>query len=260
MDAGWIESVRLLYSGSVTFMVERLKKEMKAMRYCCLFLMLWCCVMPGSRVSAQSKTLMERPIADAPSFAKLALVIGVGEYEHASRLAPHTHKDARAFAQLLRTQFGFPDAAITLMTDEAGTPDRLRPTYAHLRSALNSLVNRVTEKTEVIIYFSGQGVRVEDQDWLVPLDGDPGDVKGLCINYAEFHNRLETRNPGRALVIVDACRNLEGGKSDVGSGVLWAKWFWQRAVNRVPLWFPLRVLYLSRLCQRPLKLSSVRPF
>lgn len=166
----------------------------------------------------ENKTLTVRSLADAPSFAKRALVIGVGQYEHAGSLAPVTYNDARSFAELLRARFGFSDDAVTLLTDAPGTPESRRPTYIHLRNAFKTLLAGVNDKSEVVVYFSGHGTRAEDHDWLVPMDGVSSDVDATCINYDEFKSRLSTASPARALLVVDACRNLSGGKDAGPSG------------------------------------------
>ncbi|MCW3097158.1 MAG: exported protein of unknown function [Chthonomonadaceae bacterium] len=176
------------------------------------------CLLTSAAALAQDKTLTVRPIADAPSFVKRALVIGIGQYEHAGSLAPTTYNDAQRFADLLKTQFKFPEEAVTLLTDAPGTPDSRRPTYIHLLNALETLLAGINEKTEVIVYFSGHGIRVNDHDWLVPLDGLPSKVASTCINYDDFKSQLNTRVPARALLIVDACRNLSGGKDAGSSG------------------------------------------
>jgi sulfatase modifying factor 1 len=176
------------------------------------------CLGLTTKGSAQDKTLTVRSIAEAPAFAKRALIIGIGEYEHATSLAPTTYNDAKAVADLLQKQFGFPTESIVLMTDAPDTPDKLRPTFIHLKSAISNLLNSINEKSEVVIYFTGHGTRAENHDWLVPLDGLPAEVETTCINYDDFRSRLETKVPARALLIVDACRNLSGGKDAGSSG------------------------------------------
>ncbi len=188
------------------------------MRQFALLFLLWCATVASGRVLAQDKTLTVRSIAESPSFAKRALVIGVGQYEHAGSLAPTTYNDARRFADLLKTQFKFPDEAITLLTDAPGTPNSQHPTFIHLRNAFKTLLAGLNDKSEVVVYFSGHGTRAEDHDWLVPMDGLPSDVNATCINYDEFKSQLNTRTPARALLIVDACRNLSGGKDAGSSG------------------------------------------
>jgi hypothetical protein len=176
------------------------------------------CLGLTTKGSAQEKTLTVRSIAEAPAFAKRALVIGIGDYEHAASLAPTTYNDAKKVADLLQKQFGFPAESIVLMTDAPDTPDKLRPTFIHLKSAISTLLNGINEKSEVVIYFSGHGTRADNHDWLVPLDGLPAEVESTCINYDDFRSRLDTKAPARALLIVDACRNLRGGKDGGPSG------------------------------------------
>jgi hypothetical protein len=189
------------------------------MRYLRLLVLLLCsCTLLNGHVFAQEKTLTVRSIAEAPAFAKRALVIGIGDYEHAASLAPTTYNDAKKVRDLLQKQFGFPAESIVLMTDAPDTPDKLRPTYIHLKSAISTLLNGINEKSEVVIYFSGHGTRADNHDWLVPLDGLPAEVETTCINYDDFRSRLETKVPARALLIVDACRNLRGGKDGGPSG------------------------------------------
>jgi uncharacterized caspase-like protein len=182
---------------------------------------------PGG--SAQEKTLTVRSIAEAPAFTKHALIIGIGEYEHAASLAPTTYNDAKKVRDLLQKQFGFPAESIVLMTDAPDTPDKLRPTYMHLKSAISTFLTDINEKSEVVIYFSGYETRADNHDWLVPLDGLPAEVETTCINYDDFRSRLDAKFPARALLIVDACRNLardrpfEGGVSRVLLGPQFAE-------------------------------------
>jgi uncharacterized caspase-like protein len=166
--------------------------------------------------SAQEKTLTVRPLADAPAIVKRALVVAVSNYEHANPL-PETLNDARAYVAWLKS-IGFPDNAITVMTDAPDTPEKRRPTYTHLIAAFDTLLNGIDDKSEVVIVFTGHGTRFGDHDWLMPLDGLASNVKATCIDYDEFKSRLNTQGPGRALLIVDACRNLQGGKDAGSSG------------------------------------------
>jgi formylglycine-generating enzyme required for sulfatase activity len=160
---------------------------------------------------------LREPIAASPSFAKRALVIGVSNYENVAPLGA-TARDALAVADFLEKRMGFPKESIVLMTDLAATPERLRPTARRVRRQVQTLLEGVTEQSEVVVFFSGHGVRHQDEDWLVPLDGDPQDIAGSCVSYTKLRNRLETLRPRRALLLVDACRNLLGGKSATGSG------------------------------------------
>src|SRR5205823_3633046 len=69
---------------------------------------------------------------------------------------------------------------------------------------------------------SGHGARHNDQDWLVPSDGDPDNVPETAISYDRLKRQLETKRPHRVLLVMDACRNVRGGKdiapSEFGAG------------------------------------------
>ena len=168
------------------------------------------------RAFAQTKRLVEVPISDAPSYAKRALVIGVTDYA----LAPQLHvcaNDAKEFATLLKLRFGFSD--VTLMTDDPATPLSLRPTCANLRRAVHGLLKGIVPgKSEVVLFYSGHGVRYGDSDWLVPEDGDPSDISRSCVNYSVIVQALNTERPKRAFLVTDACRSLLSGKGVGGSG------------------------------------------
>ena len=170
--------------------------------------------LPASLLWAQDKRLVEVPISDAPSYAKRALVIGVTDYDVCPKLTV-CGNDAKEFADLLKTKFGFSD--VILMTDEPGTAGAMRPTQRNVKRALETLYNGlIPEKSEVVLFFSGHGTRARDlggndADWLIPNDGDAQDVPGTCLNYDAIKQRLATLRPARVLLVTDACRNLLGG-------------------------------------------------
>jgi formylglycine-generating enzyme required for sulfatase activity len=164
-----------------------------------------------------AKTLTVRSLADAPKFAKRALVIGVQDYQFARKLKV-CDNDAAEFAALLKARFGFTDDAITLMTDAPDTALERWPSYTRLIHTLRTFLAGVDEKSEVVIYFSGHGTVVDNRDYLVPQDGDPQDVTHTCISYTDLKSEMETKRPARVLLIIDACRNLQDGKGDAPSG------------------------------------------
>ncbi len=191
------------------------------MRFLILALLL--AMLPTIPTGAQTSAmdLVETPIADAPSYAKYALVIGVTDYDSCARL--HVcNNDARDFADLLKSHFGFEN--VVLMTDDPSTDPSLRPTQRHITKALNTMYSGIIGgKSEVVFFFSGHGTRASDAagadtDWIVPEDGDPSDVPGTCINYDAIRQRLATLLPRRVLLFTDACRSLLGNKSLDKSG------------------------------------------
>jgi formylglycine-generating enzyme required for sulfatase activity len=182
---------------------------------------------------AQDKDLVQVPISAAPSYAKVALVIGINDYQFTSKLGMCVN-DANAMTKFLQTKMGFTRQSITLMTDAPGGDKRLEPTYTKMRRAIEAFIESVDEKSEVVFFYSGHGVRLNNEDYLVPQDGSAQDIATTCINYNALKNRLETKNPRRVLLIVDACRNVFDGKGDGGSG------FGDGAAPREPQFAELR--------------------
>ncbi|HEY3328723.1 MAG TPA: SUMF1/EgtB/PvdO family nonheme iron enzyme [Capsulimonadaceae bacterium] len=198
---------------------------MRLLEYTVCFVLLLLCLPFASSaaetVSLPSKQIIESPVARTPSFAKYALVIGVTDYESASRLSV-CGKDALNFASLLKTKFGFD--GVIVMTSEPGATAASRPTQRKIKKALEELYTGIVPGvSEVVVYFSGHGTRSKDHsgndaDWLVPEDGDPKDVPGSCINYTSIRERLVTLRPKRVLLVTDACRDLLGAKGVGPSG------------------------------------------
>ena len=159
------------------------------------------------------------PISDSSSSSKRALIVGVRNYERIEQLT-NCSRDARAFAQMLQDKLKFPREAITLLAD--ADPDAAgdrEPTHDNLSEAVDTFLKGIDEQSEVVFFFSGHGVRVNDTDWLVPRDGNPELVNQTCINYNRIKEALKTRRPHRALLITDACRNLlDSGTGQSGFG------------------------------------------
>jgi formylglycine-generating enzyme required for sulfatase activity len=168
-----------------------------------------------------TKRIIATPISDAPSYAKYALVIGVTDYDSASKLTV-CGKDAINFASMLKSRFGFEN--VVLMTDEAGTDKAMKPTQRNIKKALENLYTGIIpDKSEVVFFYSGHGTRARDvggndADWLVPEDGEPRDVPGTCISFSGIRERIATLRPKRVLLITDACRDLLGNKGVGSSG------------------------------------------
>ena len=65
-------------------------------------------------------------------------------------------------------------------------------------------------------FFSGHGIRHNEQDYLMPLDGDPEDVEHTGIPTQLISNYLRSCGADNVVMILDACRS--GGKKS-GEGI-----------------------------------------
>jgi len=169
-----------------------------------------------------------------------ALVVGVGTYEQASPLQ-FSGDDAKAFADFLKKQWGYPDTSVTLMTDDASDAG-LRPTLANLQAQVKALVEATTKDTEVVVYFAGYGARQAREEWLVPTDGNPKNIPATSLSSDRLVNDLVAKRPKRALLFLDADRNLQISSESVTVAT--------RAFRSAPRGMELGVIYSCEAGER----------
>lgn len=67
-------------------------------------------------------------------------------------------------------------------------------------------------------FFAGHGWRHEERDYLMPLDGDPGDVESTAISLYYITERLRRCGADNVVLLVDACRSASGRRDGLGIG------------------------------------------
>lgn len=136
------------------------------------------------------------------SAKKLALVVGVNDYENLSSLM-NAVNDADAIALTLRDNLDF--EYVKLIKDP-------ETSFAQIRSAWAELLANVERDDTVVFFFSGHGLEVGALNFLLPKDVPlnpifPSEVAlGLQEMMDEVARRPE-RKPALSVFIVDACRN-----------------------------------------------------
>jgi len=168
----------------------------------------------GGQEDERIRDLKRIPVKDVPPLSKWALVVGVSGYQRATKLNA-TINDAKQFKDFLIRSWGFREEHVILMTDDSPSPN-LVPTGPNLMEQMEFLVKGANRDSQVVFYFSGHGVSIKPKDYLVPLDGRPSNIERTCVSFTDFREELKAKNPKRALLFVDACRNLEEG---VRSGI-----------------------------------------
>ena len=124
--------------------------------------------------------------------ARKALVIGNDDYHHGN-LPDLT----RAIRGALR-RAGF---EVTLREDR-NRRDMLKD--------FRDFIRTVTHNDEVVVFYSGHGVRLDGKNYLAPTDarGDSREnARDDSISLARQLDALRRRGPSVSLVIIDACRN-----------------------------------------------------
>lgn len=185
--------------------------------------------------------------APSMSFAKrVAFVVGINDYPKLNQAAQlkRAVNDAQAVADTF-TDLGF---EVTLSKNAS------RATF---NEAWQVFLDSVNENDTAAIYFSGHGVEIEGQNFIIPSDippvsyGRQEQLKREAISVSELLLDLSKRNTAITLVILDACRNHplapEGAKSGVTSGgladmknapvgtfIMYSAWAGQISLDRLP--------------------------
>ena len=135
--------------------------------------------------------------------ARYALVVGISEYKHLPSPLSKTLGDAEAVANLLRSHGDFQE--VTLLN----TPKLIK---ADLFAQLNRLLIEQATGSEVLIYYTGHGLLVEDcgvkQGYLAPSDCKA--TKESVTDGIPFAglNNLIARSPLSSLVMfLDCCHS-----------------------------------------------------
>ncbi|CAF3424002.1 unnamed protein product [Rotaria socialis] len=131
---------------------------------------------------------------------KLALVIGIGDYENVTKLR-NPQNDAKALSSLLQ-RMGFNTAE-----------QQLDKTCAQLKNILVDFEHSIESNDIVLLYFAGHGVTSEGQYYLLPKDfpgmdavrplETPALLKRNAINAQDILNNLGDRNPYFIIFLLD---------------------------------------------------------
>jgi hypothetical protein len=142
-------------------------------------------------------------LADVPAFAeKRAFVVGIDVYPS---LGPHRQleravNDAEAVAEALEA-LGF---AVTL---------RKNTTQSDFFYEFDAFNRSIKSDDIVAFYYSGHGVQIRGQNYLLPSDTPPPErtveelIIGRSIQMNSLLEQLGRNNPAVRFLIIDACRN-----------------------------------------------------
>ncbi|CAF3639897.1 unnamed protein product [Rotaria sordida] len=130
---------------------------------------------------------------------KLALVIGIGKYDHCEELQ-NPENDAN-------------DMSSALESIDFNVTKRLHLRRAEMQRVLIDFENSIEQDDMVLFYFAGHGiqweVRIKDQNYLIPKDTPTlnGAVLNRCaINAQDIIDTLSDRNPYVTIFLLDCCR------------------------------------------------------
>jgi formylglycine-generating enzyme required for sulfatase activity len=129
--------------------------------------------------------------------ARLALVIGNANYPGSNTPLPTTIKDARAFAEEFRRSDFEVDLKENVNKEE-------------MRRAIDAFTNNIRSGTTALLYFSGLGIQVARQTYLIPVNAPiwtESDVRRDGINIDAVLAEMDRKGAKVKIVVIDASRN-----------------------------------------------------
>jgi formylglycine-generating enzyme required for sulfatase activity len=152
-------------------------------------LLLWLCMMVGTAMLTVSASSQQQP-------ARLALVIGNASYPDASPPLSATIGDVRALAaELLRNEF---------TVDVKENVDK-----QEMQDAIDAFIGKIRDGTAALFYFSGYGIQVERQTFLIPINAEvwrEADVRRDGVSIDRLLAEMNRRGAKVKIVIIDAAR------------------------------------------------------
>ncbi|MEG4939117.1 GUN4 domain-containing protein [Microcoleus sp. F4-D5] len=148
-----------------------------------------------------------------------AISIGINKYDFLQPLK-YAKRDAELMQEFLCNQAGFEQ--VLLFSDDS-TPDFMgrstRPSFTNLRRVLRTMFDKpfMGDGDNFWFFFSGHGVPDNGCDYIMPVDGDPGDVANTAIPISYVTQCLRRCGADNVLLILDACRK-QGTRSGEGIG------------------------------------------
>lgn len=143
----------------------------------------------------EQQDIASSPAAPPAPMQKLALVMGNGAYDVASKL-PNPPRDARLIAQELRS-IGFDTTEGIDMTSDA------------MRRAVKEFLAKAPHAKVTLIFFAGHGMQIDGKNYLVPIDAQLTSGKNITDELIDLDFIMAGLDDKlRANVIVlDACRD-----------------------------------------------------
>ncbi|NET27356.1 caspase family protein [Okeania sp. SIO1I7] len=148
------------------------------------------------------------------------IAIGINQYEFIQPLS-YAKQDAEALHSFLLNETNFSAEQCLLLTDNNLLPIWEKPTYPSKENILyliKDFCQKQLQKESFLWYFfSGYGVVHQNQDYIMPIDGNPQDPETTGISITKLLETLKISPTGEVLVMLDINHNsLMGMDNQVG--------------------------------------------
>lgn len=147
-----------------------------------------------------SSTAINSPSCLDQTLDNYALFFAVNKYEHMSDLT-NPISDAHKIANQLNKYYNFQTEVI-----ENPSYDDIELKLEEYKKLFNRIGNKNSESTkQLLIFFTGHGVREDKNGYFMPADGDPEKPHRTALSYSIWRPKINNINCKHILVAIDAC-------------------------------------------------------
>lgn len=162
------------------------------------------CLLPAAHAATPpEKAVGVEPVHNTGRSVRLALVVGINEYQHHPHLR-YCVDDAALLADTLRRHCLYDVQNVLLLTDGA-KPLKDQPTKASILQAASQLAELAEPNDTVLFFLSGHGVLLDGRAYFVPVEADQAFQEMVSI--AELRRILRKSKAQRRVLILDACHS-----------------------------------------------------
>ncbi|MGI0485106.1 caspase family protein [Pantanalinema rosaneae CENA516] len=141
-----------------------------------------------------------------------AIAIGINQYQFFQPLT-YAQRDAQALRHILASEAGFLPERCILLSDNS-PPVRGKSTYPNRENILDwidRICREMVQPGDILwLFFSGYGACEQEQDYLMPVEGNPATLSTTGIPLATVFERVRT-SAATTLVLLDVNRSQGSG-------------------------------------------------
>ena len=147
-----------------------------------------------------------------------AIAVGINHYQFLQPLH-FAQPDAQSLCESLVSDAGFLPEHCWLLTDTSPEiSDRSTdPTHENLQYWTDALKDKLHPEDGLWCYFSGYGICVDGEDYLLPIDANPGQVKETGFTVRSLFQRLRSLPTQKIFVLLDINRASSVSNEKVGA-------------------------------------------
>jgi hypothetical protein len=131
-----------------------------------------------------------------------AVLVGVDSYDNIGNLRFCSNDASTLAAEIVKLR-AF--SAVQGVVDLLCTTGPERPTRSAVVSALSSALTSVGAESGLLFYFSGHGIEIDGQPYLLPEDYDPDLAELTAIPLGQLMSAIRRAQVERRVIVLDSC-------------------------------------------------------